>query len=40
MVRLKNWATFDPRKLRLTERFEYGPFSTEPAAQPVGAGSE
>lgn len=37
LVRLKNWATLDPRKLRKHRRYEYGG-ETEISAEPTGAG--
>jgi len=34
-IRFKNWSTVDPRKIKVTKRFEYAP--AEPTEVPVGA---
>ena len=38
LIRLKNWVTLDPRKLRITPRYEYQTLATE-LFEPVGAGA-
>jgi peptidoglycan/xylan/chitin deacetylase (PgdA/CDA1 family) len=37
LVRLKNWVTLDPRKLRKHKRYEYAPPESETAREPAGA---
>jgi peptidoglycan/xylan/chitin deacetylase (PgdA/CDA1 family) len=39
MIRLKNWATLDPRKLRSIERYRYDADEVADCREPIGAGS-